>query len=160
MIEIRTAGVTGVNPFVPVLFRPRSGSGIKLIPTARYLEHAPKLLVFSVLALTASVVALLDKPALLWPLVPAFMVLIVYRMTCLRTVDVRADGDHHESIAPVLVLVEHVVHNCALTSLALLVGKASTGLGVEFVGVLVVVTLAMALLPIASLALHGLLMSR
>lgn len=154
MIEIRTSTVTGVNPYVPLILRPPSGANLKLIPTSTYLKCAPILLWLNGILLLLSLASMRIDTGLIWLLVPAFALLIAYRTACLRTVEAKKSDADQVAVAPFVVVAEHVAHNSALTSLALLAGMTTVGAGASLVGMLVVVTALLSVLPLARIALH------
>ena len=151
MLVITTPNVSGINMWYPALYRPSSGT-LRVIEIDRYRKAVLYLLLFDALLISAASVQMYDRQ-LIWPFAVTILTLLsVYvRRRLIPHSDCRIGTFQSTSIAPTLIIVEHMAYFVAIGLVCLSAARFAGDTARGFVPVLLVGVVILVLVPIANI---------
>ena len=154
MLVIHTPTLSGVNLWYPAVYRPKTGV-VRVVEIDRYRKSVPYLLLFDVVLLLAVAVQIHDIERI-WPFaVTILSVLSIYvRRRLIPHIDCRASTIQSTTIAPVLIIVEHVAYFTGLALVGLSAARFGGDTARNVATMLLPVVAIFALLPLANIVVE------
>lgn len=142
MLIIHSDNISGISILYPSIYQPKSGL-IKVVEIRQYRAALPYLYVFNFILSTSAIVNILNYSVLNGFVLLAITVFTVaMRIKLLPVVDLQSNQTKGTSIAPIFVILEHVIHFC---------GLALVGIGATLYGSQATKSIGAILLPVAGI---------